>query len=47
MAAQTPESGTGTTTSASTRDSRARSRPRRVRTSFTLSPKTRLSGLAK
>ena len=40
IAAQTPESGIGTITSASAGFSRARRRPRSVRTSLTLSPKT-------
>ena len=42
-----PESGIGTTTSASTGISRASSRPKLVRTSWTLWPKTTLSGRAK
>ena len=40
IAAQTPESGTGTITSASTGCSRASIRPRLVRTSLTLLPNT-------
>src|SRR5256885_1337235 len=46
-AAHTPESGTGTMTSAGTPCSRARIRPRLVRTSLTLLPNTTLSGREK
>ena len=46
-AAHTPLSGTGTTTSAGTADSRASWRPNSVRTSFTERPNTTLSGREK